>query len=136
MKLVGSYSKPEQAHMTRSLLEGNGIAAFVRDDNTVTADWFLSNAIGGVKVEVADDDHDAARSILEAQAPPPNPAVETGAKKGRPANRYMKIFAAAFVVIFGFLAWRWQASDPSAIVMTAVESLMLSPLYRRFLRLA
>ena len=87
MKIVASFSKPEQAHLLRAHLEGNGVAAFVRDDHTVTADWALSNAIGGVKVEVAEEDYDEALSVLAAFAPPAVEEEKKGKKKHKEVGK-------------------------------------------------
>ena len=65
MKVIASYTKPEEAHLIASLLEGSGIPVHVRDDNTVNANWMYSNAIGGVKVEVAECDVEKAQEVLD-----------------------------------------------------------------------
>jgi hypothetical protein len=64
MVVVGSFSKPEEAHLLRMRLEAGGIQAFIRDENTIQMDWFYSNALGGVRVEVAEQDEAAARELL------------------------------------------------------------------------
>lgn len=104
MKLVATFSKPEEAHLLRAHLEGSGIPTFVRDDQTVSVDWALSNAIGGVKVEVADEDYDEARSVMAEFNLPP--AVAPGAKPKKSFERYMKLFAVVFLTTFGLLVWR------------------------------
>ena len=50
MQVIAQYSKPEDAYLAVSALEGNGINAEVRDDNIVSLYWLYSNAVGGVKV--------------------------------------------------------------------------------------
>lgn len=65
MKIVAAYSKPEEAYLAKSRLEASGIHASVRDDLTVSANWLYSDAIGGVKVEVEDEDFDRAREVLK-----------------------------------------------------------------------
>jgi DNA-directed RNA polymerase subunit RPC12/RpoP len=65
VKVIATYSKPEEAHLLRARLEAAGIPAFVRDENLVSMDWFYSNAIGGVRVEVQDEDEASAKEILE-----------------------------------------------------------------------
>jgi hypothetical protein len=115
MRVVASFSKPEQAHLLRAHLEGSGIAAFVRDDHTVTADWALSNAIGGVKVEVAEEDFDAAVSLMAAFTPP---AVrDPGGKRTRGFERYIKIFGGCFVLSVAFLGWRSGFSEDGVVMM-------------------
>jgi hypothetical protein len=64
MKVVSTYSTPAEAHVALSRLESAGIDAVIRDEFTVTFDWFYSNAIGGVKIEVVEEDETAAREIL------------------------------------------------------------------------
>jgi len=68
MKVVATYRKPEEAHLARSVLEGSGIAAYVRDEFTVTANFFYSAVIGGVRLEVADEDHARALDVLRSSA--------------------------------------------------------------------
>jgi hypothetical protein len=76
--LVASFSKPEDAHLLRLRLEAGGVPAHVQDENTIQMDWLLSNAIGGVRVMVEEEDADRVREIL-AEEP-----VE-GADSDRPA---------------------------------------------------
>ena len=64
MKIVATYSKPEEAYLAASLLEGNGLTVNVRDADTVGNYWMYSNAIGGVKLEVDEDDVACAQEIL------------------------------------------------------------------------
>lgn len=64
MKIIAVRLKPEDAHLVRALLEGNGIPAFLRDEFTITMDPLRALAIGGVKVEVADEDEVRARDVL------------------------------------------------------------------------
>jgi hypothetical protein len=68
MKTLAAFSKPIDAHMLIARLEGSGIAAFARDENMVTLDWLASNAIGGVKVDVADEDYERAVEIMNTPA--------------------------------------------------------------------
>ncbi|WED63616.1 DUF2007 domain-containing protein [Synoicihabitans lomoniglobus] len=72
MKTIASFSKPEEAFLVRARLQGNGVNASIRDEHIVSAYWYYSNAIGGVRVEVEDDDVERAREILE------RPPCETG----------------------------------------------------------
>lgn len=65
MKLLASYSKPEEAHLAVCQLEGHGIEAHLRDEHTVNLYWLYSNAIGGVKFEVAEEDYEQAHAVLE-----------------------------------------------------------------------
>lgn len=62
--IIATYSKLEDAHLAASKLQGSGIEAYVRDEHTVNMQWLYSNAIGGVKVEVAEEDFERAHEVL------------------------------------------------------------------------
>jgi len=55
-------------------LESAGIEAFVQDENMVQMDMLYSNAIGGVRVQIADGDIPEARDFLAADAGIPSDA--------------------------------------------------------------
>jgi hypothetical protein len=69
MRTLATFSHPDQAHLLRMRLEGCGIVAHVRDENMVALDWLASLAIGGVKVDVADEDYEQVRLVLDEPAP-------------------------------------------------------------------
>ena len=64
MRTLAAFNKPIDAHLLIARLEGSGIAAFARDVHRVTLDWLASNALGGVKVNVADADYEKALEVL------------------------------------------------------------------------
>ena len=59
-----------EAHLVKGGLESAGIECFFDDDNIVRMDWFISNAVGGIKLLVRPDDFAAAKEILENGIPP------------------------------------------------------------------
>jgi RNA polymerase subunit RPABC4/transcription elongation factor Spt4 len=61
---VAKCSLPGEAHAIRMRLEAENIPVFLFDEFTITMDWLLSNAIGGIKVQVPDHALDRAREIL------------------------------------------------------------------------
>ena len=65
MKVIAQYSKPEEAYLASSVLEANGINAEVRDDKIINLNWFYSNAVGGVKLAVPEDEVERAKVILD-----------------------------------------------------------------------
>ncbi|MFW5791985.1 MAG: DUF2007 domain-containing protein [Desulfohalobiaceae bacterium] len=65
---VKTFLYPWEADLARSALEAAGIPAYVRDAETVSLNWFLSNALGGVRVQVPGELADKAREVLEATA--------------------------------------------------------------------
>lgn len=65
---VASYRDLPNADIARAALESAGIPAWIQDDNLVRMDWFYSNAIGGIRLQVDAADAEAAREILEQPA--------------------------------------------------------------------
>jgi len=65
MITIATFSKVEEAHLLRMRLEDAGVSAYLRDENTIQIDWLYSNALGGVRVDVADEDVDAAKAVLD-----------------------------------------------------------------------
>ena len=110
MKIVASFEKPEQAHLLRAYLEGSGIAAFVRDEHTISVDWRLSGAIGGVKVEVADEDFAAARELIVATLPARQRDPEKERLSQSKFRRYFRVFVVLLVAITVFIVWRTGVS--------------------------
>ena len=62
--LAQYYYYPDYA-IVKSKLESEGIEVFLRDDITVTIDPFLSNAIGGIKLQVKSSQAEEASKILK-----------------------------------------------------------------------
>ena len=67
---VSTYDMPTEAHLAKGLLEANGLTAFLADELTVGVAWHLSNAIGGIKLQVPETDVERAASILAAREDP------------------------------------------------------------------
>lgn len=64
MKTIASFTDPMGAHLLIARLEGSGVRAYIRDEHMVAVDWLYANAIGGVKVDVADEDLERALELL------------------------------------------------------------------------
>jgi hypothetical protein len=56
------------ALLAKSILESAEIECFLADDNIVWLDWFWSNAVGGVKLSVPEEDVVSSNELLD-QAP-------------------------------------------------------------------
>jgi hypothetical protein len=80
LRVVESFSHTIQAELVCAALRGSGIEAVLYDNHIVSADWFLSNAVGGVKVLVPAKDLEQAHAILAEGKKAP-----TTADKGRKA---------------------------------------------------
>lgn len=76
---IATFDVPVHAEAARMRLDQEGIDAIVADANLVGADWFLSNAVGGAKLQVPAEDEDRARLILsQTQSSLHKPAKHTG----------------------------------------------------------
>jgi membrane protease YdiL (CAAX protease family) len=66
---IATYNTPSQAEVARLILEEEGIKTFLADDNLVGMNWFLSNAVGGAKLQVAASEAERAKDILKTAQP-------------------------------------------------------------------
>lgn len=103
MRTIASYSKPEDAYLAASCLEGSGLSPNIRDAHTVGVDWFYSQAIGGVKLEVPDSEYEQAVELLGLPA-----ASETVFKCPYCSStnvklRQLSVLTALGVALFGLL---------------------------------
>lgn len=58
-----------EALLAKGSIESAGIQCFMADDNLVRLDWFISNFIGGIKLQVHPKDAEAALQILDQPIP-------------------------------------------------------------------
>lgn len=56
-----------RALLAKSILDSANIPCFLSDENTIRMDWFLSNALGGIKLLVREEDGAAATELLDQQ---------------------------------------------------------------------
>jgi hypothetical protein len=82
MTTIATFTVPEEAHLFRTFLESRRIEGFVLDENVVQLFWHYSNAIGGVRVAVADSEvEDAFTAYQEYMA-----ALREGPYPGEPVR--------------------------------------------------
>ena len=62
---IWSYDNYVPAHIAAGRLKESGIECWIKDENSVTLDPLLSNAMGGIKLMVAEADVRAALKILK-----------------------------------------------------------------------
>ena len=55
--------------VARAVIESAGIFCFLKDENLVRLDWQVSNFIGGIRLQVAAADVEAAEAILSQPVP-------------------------------------------------------------------
>ena len=65
MVTLRNCSDLAEAELIKSFLAGSGVDSFLPDENSVL--W--SNAIGGIRVQVADEDAGRAEEVLRAFKP-------------------------------------------------------------------
>jgi len=63
-KLIGRYQYSSEAIIFKGKLESEGIEVFMRDNYMVEANPLYSNAVGGVKLFVKNEDFAKAKDIL------------------------------------------------------------------------
>lgn len=62
---VWSYDNYVSAHIAMGRLEEDGFNCWLKDENTVTIDPILTNAVGGIKLMVAETEAQNAFEILK-----------------------------------------------------------------------
>ena len=63
--VVETHTSPWEAHISRALLESEGIPAFLASEHHIWANWSLSLALGGVRVLVPVGCVDAAVNVFK-----------------------------------------------------------------------
>jgi hypothetical protein len=68
---IATYPEPLEANLMRSKLLSEDIECILLDENLISVQPFYSNAIGGIKLQVHEDDAQRAKEILEESNKPP-----------------------------------------------------------------
>lgn len=76
LQTVAEFQFLAEAQAARLHLQAEEIPAFIADAETVTADWFLGNAIGYIKLQVPGDRAEAARAALQRRRRTPRDGEE------------------------------------------------------------
>lgn len=71
MVTIKTFDNPIDAHLLKTKLESEGIFCYLADENIVGINPLLSNAVGGIKLNVDKEDvDDAIRIIKEMEGTP------------------------------------------------------------------
>jgi hypothetical protein len=62
---LAAFDYPADVQILKGKLESEGIPVFLRDENTLNSDPLITNAIGGVKVQVYYEDKEKALEIYD-----------------------------------------------------------------------
>jgi hypothetical protein len=66
---VATFWQPTHAHIARLKLESEDIDCVIIDENLVATDWLYANAVGGIKLQVPEEEAEAARKLLQLADP-------------------------------------------------------------------
>ena len=73
---IKTFTYPHEAYIIRGKLDSEGIETFLKDEMTVQVNNFYSNAVGGVKLQVLEQDVARALEIIgESEIPDDKIAV-------------------------------------------------------------
>ncbi len=117
--ILRQYTSAPEALVAKSALDSTGIESFLRDENTIRMDWFWSNALGGVKLCVREEDAEAAAALLEQSRPETFLAEGTGEYQ-QPHCPNCRSFDISFQelikrVAYGSLFFSWYTGLPALI---------------------
>lgn len=58
------YSNSIEANRDKQILASHGLESFIANEQTIQSDWLLSQALGGIQLQVFDDQKEKAEEIL------------------------------------------------------------------------
>ena len=67
MRTIANFLQPDEAQLLKMRLEARGIPAVLQDENITQLNPWRMWAMGGVRVQVADEDLEAAQIFLEQE---------------------------------------------------------------------
>lgn len=93
-------------HVVKGRLEADGIECFVRDEHTVNANPFYDIAVGGIKLQVMEQDVAAANEILkEVNHTDTDTATTINTKsKSRQSTMLLVLIIVIVALLFLFMA--------------------------------
>ncbi len=113
------YRDLPEALIAHSRLDAEGFDCFLDDREIVRLNWFLSNAVGGVRLRVRDDDAESALAVLAQEILPAFTAEEAGEECQQPKCPYCGSLDVGFETIHRgmALAVLWLFALPLPIPM-------------------
>ena len=110
---VDRFFHPTDAHIAAGKLESEGIPVFLLGINHASVNWLLSNALGGIRIQVPAECVDDARKVLAEIAKPSESGKPVCPKCGSSDTSAMsnsrKI---AFLAVHIFsIPWRWRSDQ-------------------------
>lgn len=83
---IASYTGPWEAHLAHAKLESEGIFSIVLDDQIASINWFYSNAVGGVRLQVSAADAERSVRILRETSEEPTNLQDSASQEDRPPS--------------------------------------------------
>lgn len=59
------YENALEANRDKQILAENGINSFIANEQLIQSDWLLSQAVGGIQLQVFEDDIEKAQQVLQ-----------------------------------------------------------------------
>ncbi|WP_292008341.1 DUF2007 domain-containing protein [Chryseobacterium sp.] len=59
------YENAIEANRDKQILEESGIQSFIANEQLIQSDWLLSQAVGGIQLQVFEEEVEKAKQILE-----------------------------------------------------------------------
>lgn len=111
---VQTFSNPILAHAARNRLEEEGVRAFLANEAFVSTVWYLSNAAGGIRLQVAAADAERAVALLDEEPSEEDEQerqARAGAEETEPSTTYREQLAerALGVAVIGIFLFPLQA---------------------------
>jgi hypothetical protein len=106
LQTVARFDEASSAYIAKALLENEGIPAHIADEHLVGAYWIYANAVGGIKLQVAEADVERSRDLLaedrSSQLLAPEFASQGDDPPARPSRRRQWLVASG-VALWAFL---------------------------------
>jgi len=103
MKTIATYSKLDDAYLARSRLEGSGVVAFIPNEYTASNAWARTQAMGGIRLQVQDEDCDRANEVLGIRPHARGDLVCPHCGSHNVRLRELSAAAALGILFFGFI---------------------------------
>ena len=58
------YTNSLEANRDKQILKNNGLESFIANEQTIQSDWLLSQDLGGIQLQVFDDEKEKAIEII------------------------------------------------------------------------
>lgn len=59
------YETALEANRDKQILAENGISSFIANEQLIQSDWLLSQAVGGIQLQVFEEDFEKATQVLQ-----------------------------------------------------------------------